>query len=78
LKCRLTENQRHRKRERNHVALRMVPDDRDPEEERVGREGADRDDDTERGEPSGGRHMRILPRTAELDPSTMRSRHATP
>ena len=41
----------------------MVPDDRDPEEEHVGRDGADRDDDTERGEPSGGRHVSILPWT---------------
>jgi hypothetical protein len=33
----------------------MVPDDRNAEEEHVGRDGADRDDATERGEPSGGR-----------------------
>jgi len=54
---------RGRQRERDHVALGMVPDDRDPVEEHVGRDGADRDDDTERGEPSRGRHRRILPRT---------------
>jgi hypothetical protein len=29
-------------RERDHVALRMVPDDRDSEEERVGRDGRSR------------------------------------
>jgi len=55
--------QRHRQRERDHIALRMVPDDRDPEEEHIGREGADRDDDAEHGEASGGCHMRILPQS---------------
>jgi hypothetical protein len=39
---------------RDDVALRMVSDDRDPEQEHVGRDGADRDDDTARGELSRG------------------------
>src|SRR5205823_9770870 len=43
----------------DHVALRMVADDRDPEEERVRRDGADRDDGAEHGEPRGNGHGRI-------------------
>ena len=58
------QRRRHRRqRERDDVALRMIPDEGDTKEERVGRERPDGHDDTERGKSTGGRHVRILPRT---------------
>jgi hypothetical protein len=43
--------QRRGERERDDVALGMIPHEGDPEQERVGRHSADRDDEAERGEP---------------------------
>ena len=51
-------------REGDHVALGMIPDDRDPEEKQVGRDGPDGDGHAEYGEPGRGAHSTILPRAS--------------
>jgi len=63
-------------REGDHVALGMIPDDRDPEEKQVGRDGPDGDGHAEYGEPGRGTHSTILPRASSaghLSPRTVPS-----